>query len=647
MTDISRSKQATDALRFTQFTLDRFADAAFWVGPDARFVYVNDAACYSVGYSRDELLTMTVHDIDPQFTKEVWPDHWKEVKERHSFSLESVHKHRDGSTFPVEITVNFVEFEGQEFNCAFAHDITARKQAEKNLQESEEKYRAIFESFHDVYYRTNREGEITLISPSVRDQAGYDPEDVLGHPVTDFYADPDDQEVFMQEIEKFGMINDYESKFMAKDGRIIDVSISARLIFGDDGHVLGFEGVLRNITGRKRTEEDKAKLEAQLQHSQKMEAVGRLAGGIAHDFNNILTVISGNTDMGMMVLRESDPLYERLSTIKQATDHASELIQQLLLFSRKHIATPEILDLNSVISGLELMLPRLIGEDIVLDFRLADDAGKVKINRGQMEQVLVNLAINARDAMSQGGRLTFETSTLEMDELSARLHLLEKPGTYAVVSVSDTGPGMSKELIENIFEPFFTTKSTGTGLGLSTAYGIIDKNQGRISVYSEEGLGTTFRVYLPACDEDVTNENESGLSNDLPWGNESILLAEDEEGVRDLEVEILTSLGYQVHQFANPDDAVDYYKKNPGGIDLLITDVIMPDLSGPQLAEKCHEIGGIEKVLYISGYTSDALAEHGIDQEHVNLLMKPFSPEELALMVREILDSSDDSTESD
>jgi PAS domain S-box-containing protein len=399
-----------------------------------------------------------------------------------------------------------------------------------------------------------------------------------------------------------------------------------------------------DITELKRAEEEKAVLQEQLRQSQKVEAVGCLAGGIAHDFNNLLTVIKGYSQLSSIELKEGDPLRGNIDEIQNATDRAASLTRQLLAFSRRQVMEMKILDLNTLLRDLEKMLRRVIGEDIEMVIQLAEDLGRVRADVGQIEQVIMNLAVNGRDAMPNGGKLTIETANMELDEFYARSHVDVKPGHYVMFSVSDTGVGMTPEVRERIFEPFFTTKEKGkgTGLGLSTSYGIVKQSEGDIWVYSVQGKGTTFKIYLPRVNEPLEEIRKEVLKEELPRGNETILIVEDEEEVRKLAGKILERQGYRILEASQGDDALRISERHGGPIDLILVDVIMPGMSCSELAKHLKSPHPKMKVVYMSGYTDNAIVRHGVLEKGVNYIQKPFTMEGLARKVREVLDKDSD-----
>jgi PAS domain S-box-containing protein len=382
--------------------------------------------------------------------------------------------------------------------------------------------------------------------------------------------------------------------------------------------------------------------EEQLRQSQKMEAVGQLAGGIAHDFNNLLTAINGYSELTMMQLKAEDPLRHNIEEIKKAGDRAASLTRQLLAFSRKQVLQPKVIDLNLLVEEIEKMLRRLIGEDIDLQTLLDTELGSIKADPGQIEQVIMNLVVNARDAMPQGGKLIIETGNVFLDEEFVRQHIATHSGHYVMLAVSDTGIGMNEQTQARIFEPFFTTKEVGkgTGLGLSTVYGIVKQSGGNIWVYSEVGQGTTFKVYLPRIDEGAEEYRRNTEEEDALQGIETVLLAEDEEMVRKLSRQVLEMYGYQVLEAANGGAALLICERYQGKIDLMLTDVIMPEMSGRELADRLNHLRPDMKVLFMSGYTGDAIVDRGILGEDENFIQKPFTPNALAQKVREVLDKS-------
>jgi len=373
-----------------------------------------------------------------------------------------------------------------------------------------------------------------------------------------------------------------------------------------------------------------------------MESIGRLAGGVAHDFNNLLTAIMGNTELALMTMDASHPLHHKLSVVMKAAQSAGELTRQLLAFSRKQLIEPKAINLNELIEHMHKMLMRLIGEDVHLQHVARPDLGLIKADRGQIEQIIINLAVNARDAMPQGGKLTIETNTKTLDEAYARQHHYITPGEYVVLAVSDTGSGMSAEVKKHLFEPFFTTKplGTGTGLGLAMVYGAVKQNGGSIEVYSEPGHGTTVKMYFPRMEGMSVAEPEPMEAKELQSGTETILLVEDDPRVREFTVGTLKQLGYTVLPYENGEEALAAVKHYPQAIHLLLTDVILPGMNGRVLAEAVLRMRPEVKVLFASGYTDNIIIRHGVLEKGIHFIGKPFSVHALARKVRELLDGA-------
>ncbi|HEX5855033.1 MAG TPA: ATP-binding protein, partial [Thermoanaerobaculia bacterium] len=409
------------------------------------------------------------------------------------------------------------------------------------------------------------------------------------------------------------------------------------------GKLLPGEGT-PHIVINSRDVTERGALEEQLRQSQKMEAVGRLAGGIAHDFNNLLTVIGGYGELLLNAVPRGDPNREPLEEIVAAGERAASLTRQLLAFSRKQILMPELLDLNSIVAGMDKMLRRLIGEDVDFVTRLDTSAGRVRADPGQLEQVIMNLAVNARDAMPRGGKLTIETANADLDEVYARRHAPVATGPYVMLAVSDTGVGMDAETQARIFEPFFTTKEKGkgTGLGLSTVFGIVNQSGGNVWVYSEPGKGTTFKIYLPRVEEaPMPHETPSGLYSSVQ-GTETILVVEDEVSIRTLARKVLESVGYRVVEAKSGPEALELVRRSGDPIHLLLTDLVMPEMAGTELASRLLESRPELRILYMSGYSDDAVVRHGLLDHRHHFLPKPFTPQVLLRKVREVLEAPEE-----
>jgi two-component system cell cycle sensor histidine kinase/response regulator CckA len=502
------------------------------------------------------------------------------------------------------------------------------------LRMSEERYRDLFENAQDLIVTVDLEGRFTSVNNAVLEVSGYSSEELLGKSIFEA-ASPGSLERMRSaftDVVSGQKTRGSELELKCKDGQALRIEVRSRRI-EEDGIVTGIQSIGRDISWRRRLEE-------QLLHSQKMEAVGRLAGGVAHDFNNILGVIIGYSDLVLDNLSANDPSHRRIGQIRKAGQRAAEVTRQLLAFSRKQILAPKILDLSSVVSETAGMLLRLLGEDIELITKLSPTSIRVKADPAQMEQVIMNLAVNARDAMPSGGKLILETSTAVLDE-TAHEHVTIVPGRYALFTVTDTGTGMDETTRIRIFEPFFTTKrpGEGTGLGLATVYGFVKQSEGYIWVYSEPGHGTTFKIYLPEVAAPVAPAQAEPQASALPRGLETVLLVEDEESLRDLNEEVLTGLGYTVLSAAHGAEALELAQHEPN-IHVLLTDVVMPGMSGRELGEKLKIMRPEVKVLYMSGYTDNVIIHHGILKPGVSFLQKPFTQDTLARKMREVLSLS-------
>jgi PAS domain S-box-containing protein len=511
-----------------------------------------------------------------------------------------------------------------------------RRRADEALRESEAKYRALVEQIPAITYVVSPDvGVATYVSPQIERLLGFTPEEWLSSPQLWIHQiHPADRERAVAEAERCrGAGEDLaiEYRMHARDGDVLWFRDEAMAIRDDDGRPLCWQGVLLDITSRRVAEDALHQREAQLVQSQKMEAIGRLAGGVAHDFNNLLTAIVGYSDLALARAGNDESLRSQIGGVRKAADRATSLTRRLLAFSRKQVMQPKLLDLNQVVADMSGMLERLIGEDVSLVTRLSPEIGAVRADPVQLQQVIMNLVVNARDAMPDGGTLTLQTSETPGD-------LSSEP--RVVLTARDDGCGMERETLDHIFEPFFTTKERGrgTGLGLPTAYGIVAQSGGSIEVESEPGQGTTVRVLLPRVDEQVRQVEGANAPTETLPGHETILLAEDEDGVRELARRFLGDLGYRVLAAEHGQAALELAERHAGRIDLLLTDVVMPRLGGRSLARQLAESRRGLKVLYISGYSGEILGREGNVDAGIQLIQKPFQLRELAHRIRELLD---------
>jgi two-component system cell cycle sensor histidine kinase/response regulator CckA len=628
-------KHAEDELRKSEARFRRVVESnmigIFSWDLSGKITEANDAFLNMVGYTREDSAAGRL------LWTEMTPPEYQEVDQNALAELaasgvcgtyEKEYIRKDGSR--IFILLGCATIAGEEhYGVAFVLDISGRKRADEFLRQSESQFRALFQNALDAVLIADDLGVYLDANPAACDLLGVSYDEVIGRTIEDF-TEPDSiaeasrpWEQFLKEGTMRGIVS-----LRRPDETVVQVDLSARANFLPGRHL----SMLRDVTERR-------KLEEQLRQSQKLESVGMLAGGIAHDFNNLLTVITGYSELTLMGLAEADPLARNVEEIKKAAARAASLTRQLLAFSRKQLLQPKVLDLNSVILNIEKMLGRLVGADIELLNSPGAGLGRVKADPGQIEQVIVNLVVNARDAMPNGGKITLETANIYLGEEYARRHIAVQPGWYAMLAVSDTGHGMDAETQKFIFEPFFTTKELGkgTGLGLSTVYGIVKQSGGNIWVYSEVGVGSSFKVYLPLVDEEVTAPDADAMRPESAANAGTILLAEDEEMVRNLARDCLKLHGYTVLEAANGREALLICQQHEGSIDLLLTDVVMPRMSGKELAEQLVRLRPGTRVLYMSGYTDQAIVHHGILDRDIAFIEKPFTPDALVRKVAEVL----------
>ena len=607
----------------------------------------NSAAYEKVlGYSPAELKSSSslaqIHPDDVEKVKKAADD------ARHTgigLPLEYRIRHKDGTWRDLESTASVIRnAQGEPEKLVVVNrDISDRKRSAEALQRSEASFRGVVEDAPYGIYRASLAGRLILANPALEKMLGYSREELLHADLpTDIFRFPSEHEKFNQTVVHEQYFKDVELEWKRKDGTPITVRCSGWPVRDETGPVAYIEVFAEDVTERR-------VLERQLRMAQKMEAVGRLSGGIAHDFNNLLGVIIGYSQVLKRSLGPTSPSFEHAEEIEKASQRAVSLTRQLLAFSRQQVLDPSILNLNTLVSDMEKMLPRLIGEDIVLNFALEPALGQVKADPGQIEQVIMNLAVNSRDAMPNGGKLTIETANVELDLAYTRQHPGSRIGQYVMLAVTDTGTGIDPEIQSQIFEPFFTTKERdkGTGLGLATVYGVVKQSGGYIAVDSEQGQGARFSVYLPRVEQAVAKEEPKDDSDSKVRGSETILLVEDAEPLRKLAHMFLQESGYDVLTAADGAEALETARRCSRPIHLLLTDVVMPGINGRVLAERLTPKQPGMRVLYMSGYTDSFIAGHGVLEAGTHLLHKPFTQEALAKKVRELLDSDDAAAKTD
>jgi two-component system, cell cycle sensor histidine kinase and response regulator CckA len=651
--DVSERLQSEMALRDSESrnraVLESALDCIISIDHQGSIIEFNPAAERTFGYSRMHVLGRQLADliVPARFRDQHRQGLARYLRERTSAILdrriEVFALRADGSEFPAELTVTAVQSRSTPVFTAFLRDITEQKRAEAAQRVAERRLQHVVTSSPVVLFTLGLDSStirgITWISANIREMLGHEVEDAFAPEWWSSNIHPEDRERIVAHVqaELFSTGRTLqEYRFWHRSGEYRWVQGEIRLIRDGDGVPIEGVGSWSDISGRKL-------LEDQFRQAQKMEAVGRLAGGIAHDFNNLLTVITGFSELLENLVEADDQARPLVEEIGKAGKRAAALTRQLLAFSRKQVLQPKIIDLNALVRDLAKMLPRLLGEDIELNLSLLDSGARIRADPGQLEQVIVNLAVNGRDAMPTGGTLTIETQRALLEGKYAEIQAEVRPGPYVLLSVRDTGTGMDSRTLARVFEPFFTTKGPdrGTGLGLATVFGIVKQSGGHIEACSELGFGTTFRLYLPAHDE-MPLAVAAGTPNrsECQGGCETVLLVEDEIGVRGLTRHLLNLKGYKVIEAGDGEEALAIAAEHRGAIDLVLTDVVMPRMSGREFTQRLNELRPGIKVLYMSGYTDDAVVRHGIYEESVNFLQKPFSPFVLTQRVRDILDSS-------
>jgi PAS domain S-box-containing protein len=623
--------------------LETLPDAIVAVDREGTIVQVNSQTQGLFGYSRDELIGQKVEMLVPESFRHKHHQHRENYAEalktrRMGAELDLYGRRRNGTEFPVEISLSPVSTDKGPLVLSAIRDISDRKRIAEELRRANEElhrrtaaqlgeYRSklalIIDSSEDAILSKDLNGMITSWNRGAEHIYGYTAEEVIGRHISLLTPGdrPDEISGILEKIARGETIEHYESVRLTKDGRHLNVSISVSPLRDAAGEIIGASAIARDVTAQKRAE-------GQLRQSQKMEAIGRLAGGVAHDFNNVLAIINACTEF----LRDRiDPVSEPsryVENIKKAIERGSSLTKQLLAFSRSSAVQLRVLDVNERLRDISKLLRPLLGEDVEILIVPKAASAIVEADPGQLDQIVLNLAVNARDAMPRGGKFILETGTVRLDEGFAEQHQAITPGKYVLLAVSDTGTGMDEATISRIFEPFFTTKAVGkgTGLGLATVYGIVKQSAGLIMVYSEPGAGTTFKIYLPSADHKIglASKPEAETVSPKREGT-TILLVEDDEIMRGLTRQLLQEHGYSVVEANDGKSALEWIQSHPGAVDLLLTDVVMRHMSGPELVERLSASHPTLKVVYMSGYTGELIAEREVLKRGITLLEKPFT----------------------
>ncbi len=637
--DITERKNIEREKELYSLLLQNSQDLIALATVEGKLLFVNPAGRKLLGLSPDEDISrLKISDFHAAGRdRKALEDEMKTVWKVGYYTGERLVKQRKtGCLIPVRVTDFLVKDPETGRPLAMATiqtDISEQKKAETELL----RLASAVEQSHEPIIITNLEGDIEYVNAAFEKITGYHRDEVLGKNPRILKSGKQNRELYESLWNTISSGDVWKGELInrRKDGSLYVAEAIILPIKNNEGELINYIAVEKDITNVKRLEEE-------FRQAQKMEAVGRLAGGVAHDFNNLLTVINGYANLLLQNISPQDSVYKKILQIQKAGERAARLTSQLLAFSRKQVVQPKILNINDVLEDLSKMLKRLLGEDILLSIRTDPHLADIRIDPGQLEQIIMNLAINARDAMPTGGHLHIETVNMRLDQAFVENHLGSHAGNYVYLAVSDTGTGMSKEVLSHIFEPFFTTKTAGkgTGLGLSTVYGIVKQCQGFVEVNSEPGNGTTFKIYFPAAEGKKRTTAPGGEnSKELQKGSETILIVEDEDSVRDLAVTILREHGYHILDAPLADEALSLVRREKCHIDLLLTDMIMPRMNGRDLAQKICDYYPQIKVVYMSGYTDNALLAHKEGEPEVTFIHKPFSPIQLVKTIRSVLDA--------
>ncbi len=635
--DINDRKQVEESLYFTQSAIDHATDSAIWIGQDGGLIYVNDAACRSLGYSREELLTKAINDFDPDYPFEAWASHWQDLKEKGSLTFETIHRKKDGKIFPVEVVATFVEYNGKGFNCSFVRDISERKLAEKNLSSEKERLAVTLRSIGDAVITTDLSGNIVMLNKVAENLTGWSNAEAFGRPLEEVFHIVNEQtrDVCENPVTKvissgqiIGLAN--HAILVARDGTERRIADSGAPILDSDGNVLGVVLVFRDVT-------EQSKIEKELLKVKKLESIGVLAGGIAHDFNNILTAILGNINLALFDTGLKNETKKLLSEAEKASHRARDLTQQLLTFARGGEPVKEVSSLESVTKDSANFI--LHGGKVACRFDVPEDLWLVDIDKGQISQVIQNIVLNASQAMPEGGVVTVTCENYSSDD--APIIPAPRKKKFVKIAIRDKGIGIPANVVEKIFDPYFSTKQEGSGLGLAITHSIISKHGGHISVDSSPGVGTTFTLYLPASEHEnaKTQKSEDYIN---PSSHAKVLVMDDDEMVRNVVKAMLVQLGHEVFLSADGREAVKLYKGSMDSsklFDLVIMDLTIPGgMGGEEAVQEILKIDPKAKVIVSSGYSTDPIMSNFRDYGFCSAIVKPYQRQELSRIIGLITD---------
>lgn len=640
--DITERKQAEEALResaeqyhnITSTSMDGFArlDAA------GHIMDVNEAYCRMIGYSREELLNLTVSDIEAMATpEEIQAQHQKTRAGSQLFK--SRHRCKDGHVIDVEVSMTV---DRSDQVLVFIRDITERNRAEEALRESEKKYRSVIENIQDVFYRSDRNGRLLMTSPSGAETFGYDTiDEIIGIPLDSFWPDPRNRERILAQIKATGVVKDFEAMLKKKDGTTFNASLTTHFYYDDKGNVLGTEGIIRDISKRKRAEEERSKLEARMREVQKLESLGMLAGGVAHDFNNLLMTILGNADLALHFLSPTSSVRQNIEAIIKTSQQAADLCRQMLAYSGKGRYVLSQYDLSEIVKEIAHMLQSSVSNKATLRYRLAEDLPAVEADVTQLQQILTNLISNASEALgNESGVIEVSSGVMECDGTYLSESYLDDKlpeGKYIYLEVSDTGCGMDAETLKKIFDPFFSTKFTGRGLGLAAVLGIVRGHKGAIKVYSEPGKGTTIKILLPAVEWTLDERAQTAEpSTPLP-GRGTILLVDDNQNVLDVASSMLEHLGFEVLAASDGQEGLEIFGEQAEEIDCVLLDLTMPGLSGEEVFQKMRRIRKDVRVILSSGYSEQEVAQRFTGKGLTGFIQKPYTLAKLREIIESVL----------